>query len=286
LEIAKRKTLGVVAISYNEQEDLPGFLEHLTPWVDEVVLVDDGSTDKTEAIANSYGPKVKFLKSPRKEGEYYAQQRNKGIEAATSDWLLHMDVDERVPPELAQEIMEAIHSSAFKAYKFRRLNYFLHRAMRGGGWADWNLVHLAPRTDLRFAGMFHEEIKLQAKAHEVGQLKNLMHHLNDATYDERLQKSLKYQKEVAARIRESGKKISAWTLLLSFCKEFVYKYLYKKGYKDGTVGLLSAMHSAAASFKANALVWDEQNQRSRAQIEKELAMQWQNRKVKKPQNNG
>ena len=119
-----KPTLGVVAISYNEEVDLPGFLEHLKGWVDEIVIIDDGSTDTTEQIASKYGPKVNFIKSKRDAGEYYSDQRNKGIDHAKSDWLLHMDIDERVTKELSLEILTAVSSPDYDAYKFKRLNYF------------------------------------------------------------------------------------------------------------------------------------------------------------------
>jgi len=73
---ADRPTLGVVSISYNEERDIGGFLENLSPWVDEIVIVDDGSTDQTQAMAEVYGDKVKFLKTPRKDGEYFSHQRS------------------------------------------------------------------------------------------------------------------------------------------------------------------------------------------------------------------
>jgi len=148
-----RVSLGVVAISYNEQEDMPGFLSNLIDWVDEIILVDDGSSDETEAICAAAGPKVKFLRQPREEGEYFSDQRNKGIAAASSEWLLHMDVDERVSKELAAEILIAIQNPDYDGFRYRRLNHFMHRPMYGGGWQDWNLIHLARRKLFHFGGM-------------------------------------------------------------------------------------------------------------------------------------
>jgi glycosyltransferase involved in cell wall biosynthesis len=270
-------TIGVVAISYNEETDLPGFLDHLLPWVDEIVLVDDGSADRTEEIAVAAGEKIRFVLSPRNPGEYYADQRNKGIAAAASDWLLHMDVDERVPPDLADEIRRAIAEPGCDAYRFRRLNYFLNRPMRGGGFADWNLVHLARKDCLRFSGMYHEEIHLSCPDDRVGQLNARIHHLNDDGYDERLQKSAGYQFEIANRIRSSGKRLRSKDIYLSFLAEFFYKYVWKRGFVDGTPGLIWAFHSAAAAVRARALVWDEQNRIPREKIEEGNRNRWQDR---------
>lgn len=267
-------TIGVVAISYNEERDFPGFLENLDPWVDEVVVVDDGSTDQTSAIAATWGGKLNFLVSPRRKGEYYSHQRNKGIGAAQSDWLLHMDIDERVTPALAREICLAIRDPAFDAYRYRRLNYFLHRPMKGGGLADWNLVHLAKREMLRFGGMFHESCDVDVSPERVGQLREKMLHFNDESYVERLRKSAIYQKEVVGGILKQDKRTGMVGLAWAFCSEFARKYFWKRGIFDGVPGLIWALHAASASFRARAQVWDEQNRIERRELEEKLKEEW------------
>ncbi len=72
----KLVTLGVVAISYNEERDLPGFNANLQTWVDEIVIVDDGLTDTAESLAKAAGEKVNFIVSPREENVYFSRQRN------------------------------------------------------------------------------------------------------------------------------------------------------------------------------------------------------------------
>lgn len=267
-------SLGVVAISYNEERDLVGFLDNLLPWVDEIIIVDDGSTDRTCQIARLAGAKVTLLDSPRREGEYFAEQRNKGIDAATSDWLLHMDIDERVPPELAVEIRSALSSAEYDAFRFRRRNYFLHRPMKGGGWTAWNHVHLARRECLRFSGMYHEKIALSPATVAVGQLTNKMIHLNDDSLTERFGKSQNYQIEIAENIRGSGKAVGGAAIGFAFLKQFVYKYLWQKGFLDGTVGLVWALHAATAHFRSYAMVWDARTRIPREQLEAEIHAAW------------
>ncbi|WP_174826847.1 glycosyltransferase family 2 protein [Ruegeria arenilitoris] len=269
-----RPSLGVVSISYNEERDIGGFLENLASWVDEIVIVDDGSTDRTEEMVLAYGDKVKFLKSPRVEGEYFSHQRNKGIDAAKSDWLLHMDIDERVSPELAAEILEGITNAEKDGYRYRRLNYFMHRPMKGGGWRDWNLVHLARRDKFRFGGMFHEDCLMDAPPERIGQLHGLMIHFNEDNFEKRLRKSATYLEEIATGV-EGRKRPVTWIDIVGRpVAEFIRKYVFKRGFLDGIPGFISAAHSATAIFRANALVWDRQNHIDRSQLDVDLKKSW------------
>lgn len=267
-------SLGVVAISCNEETDLPAFLSHLLPWVNEIVIVDDGSTDRTAAICAQAGEKVRFIVSPRQPGEYYSHQRNKGIDAATSDWLLHMDIDERVPPALAAEILNAIRDEKMDGYLFRRMNYFLNRRMYGGGWQNWNQVHLARRNKFRFGGKMHETTLLDAPPERVGQLKNAMWHLNDSDFVERTRKNLTYMQVEAENLIEKGYRVHGVDFFFQPLKRVLKSYFWQGGYRDGVMGLLYATYIFGATFNAYATAWDRQNASSRQSVEEELRGLW------------
>ncbi len=267
-------TIGVVAISRNEEIDLPGFIENLVSWVDEIIIVDDGSTDRTRELIKKAGPKVKLVEQEMDKATGFAGQRNRGIQEARAHWLLHMDIDERVPPELATEILLAIEDARFNAYRYNRLNFFLHRPMKAGGFQDWNNPQLARKSRHYFENEVHENCVIQGAPGSIGQLREKMWHLNDESYKERMEKSLIYCQEQAKRLVKRGIRMRWYHLILLPLAEFLRKMIKKRGYRDGTAGLLFVLHSCCSMFRACALVWDSQNPVSRMTIEERLQAMW------------
>lgn len=267
-------TLGIVAISYNEEKDLPGFIEHLSPWVDEVIIVDDNSTDRTVSIARSASPTVQVLEHPMNDADGYGGQRNIGIAAASTDWILHMDIDERVPPELANEIRLEIQHTNLNAFAYRRRNFFLHRPMQAGGWENWNRPQLARRGYHRFHKRVHEVCLIEGAPNSIGQLQNYMWHLNDESYLERMEKSFRYCQEVARKLETRDYCVSWYDLSFRPLAKFLARFILRRGYKDGIPGLITALHSACAVFRAYTLVWDRQNKIPRELIEKQIREKW------------
>ena len=269
-----RPTLGVVAICRNEEVDLPGFLENFLPWIDEVVLVDEFSDDRTVEIAQTAGRKVRLLQR-RRDGETgFAGQRNAGIDVAESDWLLHVDIDNRVPPDLAREILVAIRASNRNAYRYRRLNFFLHRPMRGGGLQRWNQPWLARREKGRFKNTVHEECVVEGAPHTVGQLRAPMWHLNDDSYTERLRKSMQYCQLEAEKLLRSKRQVRLIDFLWQPFKLVARRILFDNALRDGMLGVIFTFHSADAVFRAYALAWDAQHQIPRATLEEEIRAAW------------
>lgn len=267
--MASKVSISVVAICKNEQTDLPGFFANLTSWVDEIILVDDESTDNTRHIAEVAGDKVRVISQPLGD-QGFAGQRNAGVAASSGDWILNMDIDERVTPALRDEILAVIPNSRLNGYRYRRLNFFLHRPMKAGGWNSWNNPQLARRGYHRYVNKVHERCVIDGEPDTVGQLNGLMWHLNDESYEERMAKSTQYSKLIADEILAKGSTVTWISLLLSPLKVFVKKYVLQRGFLDKTPGLIAALHSASAEFRARALVWDTQNKISRVCIEEKI----------------
>ena len=268
-----RPSIGVVAICKNEEKDLPGFLDNFLPWVDEILIVDDSSTDKSCEIIEAAGQKVRLIRHSMSPDSGFSGQRNLGIQHSSCDWLLHTDIDERVTPEFVDEVKAALHRQDIYAYKYRRRNYFLHRVMRGGGLQEWNKPQLARRGKHHFVNRVHEECVVEGAPSTVAQLNSCILHINDENYVERVNKSVQYCLEQANRI-ERKVSIRWWHLLLYPSVEFVRKYFLKSGFLDGTPGLIWSLHSACAMFKASAILWDRQNNIPREHIEEEIREKW------------
>ncbi len=164
------KTLSVVLITLNEAANLPRTLKSVS-WAQQIVVVDSGSTDATIEIARSLGAQV--IEEPWKG---FADQKNSAIAHATGEWVLSLDADEDVSPELAREIQALLQGEPpFSAYRIPRLNHFLGRPLRHGGyWPDPKL-RLFRKGAARFAQRpVHETMEADGP---VGTLASpLLHH--------------------------------------------------------------------------------------------------------------
>ena len=229
--------ISAVIITYNEAESLPRTLALLT-WVDEVVVVDSGSQDDTVKIASAAGAKVihqPFLG--------FGPQKAFAVTQASHDWVLVVDADEVITPELAMEIQATITSgSDLVGYRVPRDFVFLGRLMRWGG--ERGKTHL--RLFDRRAGNYnnasvHEDVVLSGP---IGTLRERMLHFSYPNLESYWAKFNNYTTRGSQDLYKRGKRVSALYVMLRFPFSFLYLYLVRFLVLDGYPGFIWAFFSA------------------------------------------
>ena len=269
-----RPHLAICAIARNEEEDMPGFLENVSHIADEIIVVDDGSKDETVRIVEAFGPHCHVVHRAMHPEDGFAGQRNAAIKAATADWLLHMDIDERVTPELGREILRLTTNTELNAFRYRRLTSFLQRPFRAGGWQRWNKPQLARRGAHKFINPIHEECEIEGGDARTGQLKGEMLHFVDRDYLERARKNLAYSQRMADDILASGRRVGLRGVLLLPLWRALKAYGPNGAWRYGLRGLIFSLYVFCGTFNWFATAWDRQNRRPRAELEDEIRQQW------------
>jgi glycosyltransferase involved in cell wall biosynthesis len=234
-------SISAILIAKDEERDLPGCLESLQGLAAEiVVVVSDDTTDETEGIARAAGAKVL-----RRKFDDYAGQRQASLDAATGDWCLWIDPDERVSPALSAEMCSVLTAApSFDAYDVPFEVRFLGRALRWGGLGSESHVRLFRRSRSRFVGGgLHEGIRVGGLE---GRLEGKIVHEPYKNISEYLDKLDRYTTLAAKKRYDAGVRFSVWRhLILPW--EFFARAVLKLGVLDGYPGIvwagLSSYHS-------------------------------------------
>ncbi|MDP8051354.1 glycosyltransferase family 2 protein [Pasteurella atlantica] len=245
-------TLSIAMIVKNEQENLAQCLDSVKDWVDEIVILDSGSTDKTEQIASEYG--ARFYSHTDWQG--FGKQRQIAQQYVTSDYVFWIDADERVTPELKQSIIQAVkEDKPNTVYKIGRLSEVFGREIRHSGWYPDYVVRLY-KTDFAHYGdeLVHEKVHYPNDTQVVKLAGDLLHF----TYKDihhYLVKSASYAKAWAEQRENAGKKATLLQGITHALGCFVKMYILKAGFLDGKQGLLLALLSTHSTFVKYADLW-------------------------------
>jgi glycosyltransferase involved in cell wall biosynthesis len=241
-------TLSVVLITMNEASNLPRTLKSVS-WAQEIIVVDSGSTDETVTMALAAGARV-FQES----WKGYAAQKNSAIAHARCEWVLSLDADEEVSPELAREIQAILATvPPFSAYRLPRLNHFMGRPLfHGGYWPDPKL-RLFKRGWAKFTERaVHESMESGGPAGEL--LNPLLHHCYP-TIEEYVEHVNRYSTLSAWMLIEAGRAPQdmaalLWHSVFNPVATFIYNYIFRLGFLDGPEGLLQHLnHSIYIHWK-------------------------------------
>lgn len=234
--------LTLAMIARNEAHDLPSCAESVKGLVSEIVLVDSGSTDNTPEVAKGLGAKVSFH-----DFDGYASQKNRALAMASNDWVLHLDPDERLSPELKTELeaMFAAGEPQYDAYNIPYANYFLGKHLKHGGLGREKHIRLFRRSKAAFGGgLVHEGIEVNGT---VGMLKGRIIHNSYPTLEEYFEKFNRYTSFAAEKMYAAGKRFS-WLNVAAVPYEFAKRYILRFGFLDGFAGLVWSSVSAFYVF--------------------------------------
>lgn len=249
------RTISVAIITKNEEANLRRTLQSVR-WASETVIVDSGSTDRTPEIAREFG--AKFMVEPWRG---FGAQKNFAIALCTGEWVLALDADEEVSPDLAQEIQTLLAGTPDRdAYFLPRRNFFLGRWIRHGGyWPDPKL-----RLFRRGAAQFEERAVHETMQFSgpTGRLRgHLLHHAYP-TLDSYIEHMNRYSTLGAGQALANGKSSRGllpflWNVYVNPAATFQYNYILRGGFLDGREGLLLHLyHSVYVSWKY-AKAWEQ-----------------------------
>lgn len=235
--------LSVILITKNESAHILECLNSVR-FADEWIVVDSGSTDGTVEQARHWGATVYVYA----DWPGFGVQKNRALKHATGDWILSIDADERVTPELAAEIQEVIQSNerAVVAYTMPRSSSFCGHFMRYGGWWPDRVLRLFRRESGRFSDRkIHESVQVDGL---VSPLKNPFIHYTHPTLEAVLDKMNAYSTAGAQVMLERGRSGGLFKAVSHALWTFLRAYVFRAGFLDGRYGFMAAVSNAEGTY--------------------------------------
>lgn len=240
--------VSAVVLTRNEEKNIGPCLETLQ-WADELLVLDSFSDDATVEIAQGMGAEVH-----QRAFANYPLQRNTALQLASKEWVFFVDADERVTPQLAEEIRRVVDEVGFAGWWVPRKNYIFGKWIRHAGWFPDYQLRLLRRDKARYDERreVHELVDLDG---EAGYLESLMIHHNYDTVQQFRVKQDAYTSYEARMMFENGERARIHNLILQPLRQFRWRYVTLEGYKDGWHGLLLCLLMAYYELVRHKKLW-------------------------------
>lgn len=258
-------------LTHNEAQMLAGCLATLQ-WCDQIIVLDHHSTDDTVKQALAAGAVVSTSRS-----ESFAQRREQLLAACRTDWILYIDADERVTPDLAEELQQTVTDGTVAVASFPRRNYFFGRQFSHGGWQGEAVTRLFRVSALEgWQGSIHESPIFEGI---VKELQSPLWHFTHRNVADGLAKTARWTPMEAELLsQQSRSRVSVWTILRKGLGEAWRRGVMQAGWKDGQAGLVEVITQVINRMLVYMQVWERQQQPPFTtryhSLEKEIAALW------------
>ncbi|MFO7660580.1 MAG: glycosyltransferase family 2 protein [Candidatus Cloacimonadaceae bacterium] len=247
--------LSVSIITKNEEHNIRRCLESVI-WADEIVVVDSGSVDKTKEICREY--ECKIIES---EWLGFGKTKQLAVQNTSYNWVLSVDADEVITPELKSEITELLKSEPrHYGYRIKRSSFYLGRQIRYCGWNRDYTVGVFNKNFGAFNDRtVHEFVEIKG---EIGLLNGIMLHYTYPTLNLHFDKMRRYSEMGAQNLYQKGRSSSPCAAILRGCLKFLKMYLLQLGCLDGKLGFLLSYNSAWGIYQKYILLWEKNKSKS------------------------
>jgi (heptosyl)LPS beta-1,4-glucosyltransferase len=248
-----RSSISAFIVCCNEEQQIRRCLESLT-WCDEIIVVDSGSNDRTLEICREFNTKVSY-----RAWTGYVDQKRHALSLCLGEWVLNLDADEEVSPELARELQELAKRDKTGAVKqngfyLNRVVFFLNRWWRKGGWYPEYRLRFCRRSATAWGGDEPHE-----KASVVGltaRCRAELFHYSFSDLSDYVRRLNTLSSNSAQGMQERGKSASVLDIILRPGARFIKFYLIKRGFLEGRAGLVVALIEAYGAFLKYAKLWE------------------------------
>lgn len=248
-----RSTVSALVITYNEENKIEDCLKGLQ-WVDEIIVVDSFSSDRTVEIARKYTTKVYQRLWPG-----FGPQKNFGIEQTSTEWILIVDADERVSAELQKEVLKKLSKTeeGIDGYQIPRWNYLSGKRLKGKSSFPDHQLRLFRKGRGRYNDVeVHENLMIKGK---IGILKNPLHHFPERKISDHINKINLYT-TLAIKERIKVKNVIYWwNFVVNPLVVFLKLYFLKYNFRDGIRGLVISVLDSFSNFSKYTKAWERHN---------------------------
>lgn len=248
--------LSVIIITLNEASNIVACLQSVS-FADQIIVLDAGSSDDTVALAYGQGAQVHMAT----DWPGFGPQKNRVLALASGEWVLSIDADERVTPELREEMLVLLSSApAQNSFSLPRLSSYCGQFMRHSGWFPDFVPRLFRRGCAHFSDdLVHERLLTQGA---VGQLKSTLLHLSFPDFESVLGKVNRYSTAGAQSMAQTGRTANLWSAVGHALWAFMRTYILRRGFLDGQLGLALAISNAEGTYYRYVKRWLMQRQQA------------------------